>query len=545
MEILDVKNLSFRYAMNDDYSVNNVSFTVNHGDFITICGANGSGKSTLLRMMKRELTPNGEKSGQILFKNIPLENLSDMQSTCSIGFVMQNPEQQIVTDKVWHELAFGLENMNIPKSEASKRIAEMVCYFGIENWYENDVSELSGGQKQLLNLAAVMVMKPDILILDEPTSQLDPIAASDFISALKKLNTELSLTIIIAEHMLEELIPISDKLMIMENGSLTEYDSPENIIPKIVNRPELINCMPAPAKLCSMLSYKRKYPLTIKDGRRFIYDNYSCRIKLTQHEKYTHSDKTALEFKNVFFRYERNSPDILRNFNLTVYENEIFFILGGNGSGKSTALCTASAIYKIYSGYIKVFGKKLKEYKNQSLYKNCLAMLPQNVQNMFLKNTVLEELDSDMDFINSLPYDISHLLHKHPYDISGGEQQLIALAKVLKLNPSILLLDEASKGLDANSKIKLADIIKKLKQSGITIIAVSHDTEFAALCADRCGLLFHGEIVSCNTPDKFFSENTFYTTSASRMTRDYYDYAVTLDDVAELCRINGLKEDLK
>lgn len=543
MEILTVENLTFTYPLSDEPAVNDVSFQINEGEFTLLCGATGSGKSTLLRLFKRSLTPLGAKSGRILYKHTPIEELSDETAAYSVGFVMQNPEQQLVTDKVWHELAFGPENMNLPQAVIAKRIAEMASYFGIEHWFDKRVCELSGGQKQLLNLASVMVTDPDILILDEPTAQLDPIAASDFIATLQKLNNDFSLTIIIVEHRLEELIPLCDRLIVLENGRLIENDAPRKAVTKLKSSPALLSAMPTAVRLYHALSADGECPLTIREGRRFIESNYANSLRSLPTVEYSHSDCPVLELRQVYFRYERDLPDILSDLNLTVYENELFCILGGNGSGKTTALSAAAGFLKPYSGSLRVFGKKLKDYKNHSLYDSCLALLPQDVQTLFLKNTVKEELaDAGADLLE-LPFDLSPLYDKHPYDLSGGEQQLVALAKVLAAKPKLLLMDEPTKGLDSEKKLIFIEILKALKQKCVTIVVVTHDLEFTALSADRCALFFRGQIVSIGQPTEFFSENSFYTTAASRMTKGYYDRAVTVDQLTELCRLNGRKGD--
>ena len=537
MEILKIENLTFTYPLCNSPAVYDVTFGINEGEFVVLCGATGSGKSTLLRLLKREIAPPGEQSGRVLYKGTALSEMEREESASRIGFVAQNPEQQIVTDKVWHELAFGLENLGVPQDTIARRVAEIASYFGIEAWYDKPVSELSGGQKQLLTLASVMVMNPDILILDEPTAQLDPIAAADFITTLKRLNTDFSLTVLIVEHRLEELIPICDRLTVLENGLLIAYGEPRSVIENLRSH-DIIYAMPSGVRLYHSLSGIGSCPLTVKESREYIEKNYTNKIKSLPTAEYRHKAEKALEFCEVYFRYERELPDVLCGVDLTVYENEIFCILGGNGSGKTTSLNTAAGLLKAYSGHVKVFGKKLKEYKNQSLYRECLSLLPQDVGTVFLKNTVREELiDAGAENID-LPYDITHLYGKHPYDLSGGEQQLVALAKVLAAKPRLLLMDEPTKGIDANKKKDIIGILKRLKANGVTVVIVTHDVEFAAECADRCALFFRGQAVSTGTPDKFFSENRFYTTAAGRISRGYFENAVTVEQLTELCRMN-------
>ena len=546
MEILKIEDLTFTYPLCPTAAVSNVDLSINKGDFVVLCGATGSGKSTLLRLLKRELAPMGEKNGRILYKGTPTDELDPSVSAGSIGFVMQNTAQQIVTDKVWHELSFGLESMGLPRDVIARRVCEMASYFGIEEWYEKNVSQLSGGQLQLLNLASVMVMDPDILILDEPTAQLDPIAAADFIATLKKLNNELSLTVIIAEHRLEELVPVCDRLVVMEQGMVVKSGAPREVIRELDGSHPLFRAMPTAARLyraVNHLTQSEYCPLTVREGRRFLESAFDNHVRTLAHESYTHSDREALELLDVYFKYDRDGGDILRGMELTVYSGEIFCVLGGNGSGKTTSLGVASGLFKPYSGSVRIFGKRLKDYKGESLYRGCVSLLPQDVQTVFLKNTVSEELEDVGADVCALPFDISGLLEKHPYDLSGGEQQLVALAKVLATKPRLLLMDEPTKGLDAERKIAIIDILRRLRSEGVTVVIVTHDVEFSAMCADRCALCFRGQMMSVGAPHEFFSQNRFYTTAASRMSKGYYDGAVTVEDLSELCRINSADKE--
>ncbi len=532
MEIFSVKNLNFTYPDCSEKTVNNVSFSVNSGDFITLCGPTGSGKSTLLRLMKPELAPLGEKSGEVLFRGRNTDELGGMESA-RIGFVMQSPELQTVTDKVWHEIAFGLENLRFPQEVIRRRVAEIMCYFGIEDLFEKDTAALSGGQKQMVALAAVMAMQPDVIILDEPTSQLDPIAAADFLSTLHKINEEQGLTIILAEHRLENAVPLCNKLAVMDEGRLTEPDDPRTVCEKLMENEKLFALMPAAARIYSLTGRKGGCPVSVKEGKNYVEEHFEKKSAVIPTGTYSHSDTPALKIKDVRFRYEKAAEDVLKGASLTVYENEFFCILGGNGSGKSTLLNVCAGLLKAYYGKTEIFGKKIKAYSGQSLYRNCLAFLPQDVSSVFLRNTLEEELrDAGADF-SSLPFDLSYAAKTHPYDLSGGEQQLAALAKVLAQKPRLLLLDEPTKGLDAYSKKQIAGVLKKLNRDGLTIIAVTHDVDFAAEYADRCAMFFRGEFTSTDTPENFFSQNNFYTTPANKIIRGLNERIITADKAAE------------
>ncbi|MBR4146013.1 MAG: ABC transporter ATP-binding protein [Lachnospiraceae bacterium] len=551
MEILNVENLKFKYPKTEKNVVDDVSFQVNEGEFVVLCGPTGSGKSTLLKLLKPEISPLGEKQGHVKLFNEEIDrDIEDKKIKASrIGYVCQNPKEQAVTDKVWHELAFGLENMGVPQNAIGAGIAEMASYFGIEDWYEKRVDELSGGQLQILNLASVMVMNPDILILDEPTAQLDPIAASEFLMTLKKLNNDFALTVIIAEHRLEELISVCDRLLVMDGGKMVSNGAVKDILNRMDPASEIFDALPSAYRVYRGLNNNKdtEPPITIREGREYLAEythkkektytlpdrKYKDIITKTKDKKIAHDP--ALEFKDVSFRYARELPDALKDLNFSVEKGEIFCILGGNGSGKTTALNASAGLIKPYEGSIKVFGKKLKEYKNGSLYNKCLSMLPQDVQTLFLHNTVREEFESRkaMDRLKDFPFDISGIMDRHPYDISGGEQQLVALALVLITDPKIILLDEPTKGLDAYRKKNLAEILKTLKASGITIVTVTHDVEFAAMCADRCALFFKGSIASEGDVHSFFVNNNFYTTYTCRMSRGICDGPVTVDEILE------------
>ena len=541
VEKIKIKNLIFSYPNSEKTALNDVNLTINQGEFVTICGKSGCGKSTLLRHLKPILTPHGKTSGEIYFYGKSIYDLSDREQAENIGFVMQNPDNQIVTDKVWHELVFGLESLGINSAEIRSKAAEMASFFGIQNWFYENVANLSGGQKQILNLASVMVMNPTLLLLDEPSSQLDPISAHDFFTMLERINTELGVTIILSEHNLSEVFPLSDKVVVMEDGKITAENTPYKIGEELKQK-SMFAALPTPTKIYySLGNNSGNCPITIRDGHKWLEKQQINEHFEFKAEKNRINTEPILELKDVWFRYEKNSDDILKGLSFKVHENEFYAIVGGNGVGKSTALSVISKINKPYRG---------KVFINDDTK---VAVMPQNPQSLFLKKSVLEELyDAVFDVEkekrkNEIKYviklcELDNLLENHPYDLSGGEQQRVALAKMLLRKPDLLVLDEPTKGLDACFERKLATILKSLQKNGMTVLMVTHDIEFCAEYADICAMFFDGKIVSEAPPRKFFAENNFYTTSAKRMADGIIENAVLDKDIIRA--LGGEAEDL-
>lgn len=552
MEILRVEDLTFRYPGAEKDAVSNFSLTVQRGEFIVLCGSSGCGKTTLLKLCKRELAPFGEIKGKIYYDGVPIGELDERRSAGEIGYVAQDPDDGIVTDKVWHELSFGLENLGTPPEIIRRRVGEMATYFGIESHFRSRTDELSGGQKQMLNLASVMVTQPRLLILDEPTGQLDPIAASDFIAMLLKLNRELGLTIILAEHRLEEVFPIADKVVLMEAGKLFMCGSPRDIGGASgIESTSVYGGLPSAVRIARSLGEKKARPLTVREGRDYLMSRYSPAGAEPICESKPHG-KPTVELRGAWFRYERDAPDILRDLSLTAYGGEFLAVLGGNGAGKTTMLGVIAGLLHVYRGKVLIKGKNIREYKGGSLYRGNVSMLPQDPSTVFVRDTVLEDLTEILTSSGvkkdeaenraraaAAGLGVEGLLGMHPLDLSGGERQKCALAKLLLTEPDIILLDEPTKGLDAASKSRLADIVKSLIMNGRTVIAVTHDVEFAAEHADRCALLFDGGVISEGVPRAFFAENNFYTTTANRMARELFPHAVTCADVVAFCRRSG------
>lgn len=557
METYKIKDLSFTYPQKDEAALSNIDLTIGSGEFITVCGKSGCGKTTLLRHLKTVLTPYGIRKGEIYFHNRLIEEVDRRTQASQIGYVLQSPDNQIVTDKVWHELAFGLESLGCDSRIIRLRVAEMASFFGIHTWFHKSVTELSGGQKQLLNLASIMAMQPSVLILDEPASQLDPIAAMDFMETVKKINRELGTTIIMTEHRLEEIIPMSDRVVVMDKGQIIADDSPQNVGRKLgLIEHTMLFSMTSPMQVYAGVKNNLSCPVTVKDGRKwldaYLGDNVVKKERKTEQNTRPSGD-TTIELKDVWFKYEKNAPDIIKGLSLEVKRGQFFCIVGGNGSGKTTALSLLCGVHKPYRGKILIGGKNLAKMNPKERFKSNLGVLPQNPQTLFVKKTVEMDLYEMLDDAKLAKEEkakkfkkvvelteLDGLLSMHPYDLSGGEQQRAALAKVLLTEPQILLLDEPTKGLDGCFKKKLAELLKKLASDGVTIVMVSHDIEFCARYADICAMFFDGSIITENTAKEFFAGNSFYTTAANRMVRHICIDAVTVEDVIELCQVGNL-----
>lgn len=534
MEILSCENVAFKYNESTDYAISDCTFSVKKGEKIMLCGASGSGKSTLLRLLKRELSPRGELSGNITLMGKDRSELSDRESAEKIGFVMQNPDSQTVCDKVSAELAFGLESFGVKSGEIQSRVGEMAAFFGIEPLYDRDISTLSGGQKQLVALCSVMATDPDILLLDEPTAQLDPVAARELLGILDCLNKEMGVTIIIAEHDPEELFDSCDKILYLAKGK-TEFFGTPALTAKYFVENALEGFLPETAKAFARLC--DDLPLNVRQGRAKLEKLGVTDIPKQAVTDTERAEPYALQCKNLWQRYEKNSPDILKGCDLGIRKGECYGLLGSNGGGKSTLLRVICGLCKPYMGTVSLFGKKQKAYKNGSLFREMLAFLPQEPVTMFVKESVREDLLQSGDKVTvenvSQRMGIEHLLDRHPWDLSGGEIQKCAFAKILLADPKIIVLDECTKGMDSFAKKALGDILLDLKDEGRTILLVTHDLEFAAQYCDRCGLLFDGKIVAEDNAVEFFSHNRFYTTAAAKLTRGFFSGAVTSTAVRE------------
>lgn len=485
--------------------LHDVTLSVEEGAFCVLTGPTGCGKTTLLRSLKPELTPVGKREGSIEVLGTPLvhdgeptDAMTSRDSAALIGYVMQDPDAQIVCDTVWHEIAFGLENIGLPQDAMRRRIAEVAHFFGIEPWMQANTQTLSGGQKQLVNLAGVLALRPRLLLLDEPTAQLDPNARRLFLMMLERVNRELGITVIMATHAPEDVERMATHHVEMGPvGDLGKREDIERVLyPRWRERRAFLG-MPvlSPTSIPASAS-----------ARTSILANAQASVSASTKIPASTSS-IALDAHEVFFRYERKAPWVLRGVDVRVRQGSVHAFVGGNGCGKSTLI-------KVLAGVLKPQRGRLDNTLRASQ-----AMLPQDPKALFVCDSVAEELDEWQQRCGYAPVDEHAMMGRfglaahasqHPYDLSGGQQQKLAFAKLLLTGASLLFLDEPTKGLDAKACADAVRIVRELADEGRTVVLVTHDLDFAYACADEVSMLFDGEVACTQPTSEFFAENLVY-----------------------------------
>lgn len=454
-------DVTFRYPGSHGDVLSGVSMAVPAGAFALLVGGTGSGKSTLLSLAKPQITPVGDRAGQVRVFGRPVDDL-DGAEACEVGYVFQDPDNQIVCDSVWHEMAFGLENLGTPQGEMRRRVAEASYFFGMGPWFHSDTDALSGGRKQLLALASTLVMQPCVLLLDEPTAQLDPIAARNFLHALFRVNRELGCTVVVATHEPELMADYATCAFELVDGAVRAV---ENL------------------------------------GR------FKCEAALAERGALCDANApAAVSARGAWFRYGRDDDWVLRGLDLEVRQGEVHALVGGNGCGKSTLLALIAGTRRAQRGEVRsAISAK--------------AMLPQDPKALFAEERVDEEL---MEWAHIGGYgadEVQAMMGElgladraglHPYDLSGGQRQMLALGKLLLVHPRLLLLDEPTKGLDRTAREHVAGMIEAARRDGVAVIVSTHDLAFVRRVADRVSLMFDGELACTEPVGEFFRNNLFY-----------------------------------
>lgn len=502
---LTLDAVTFAYPETTEPVLCDCSWEVPSGAFALLVGGTGSGKSTLLSLCRPQISPAGELSGSIIVDGRDVREFSDAESARSIGYVFQDPDNQIVCESVWHEMAFGLENLGTPQDEMRRLVAETSYFFGMEDWFRAQTDTLSGGRKQLLALASTLVMQPRLLLLDEPTAQLDPIAEKNFLHALFRVNRELGCTVVVATHRPQAMI----------DYATCAYELCDGHVDKIAD-------------------------MTTLSVRSTLLESESSEgTGVAKPVASSAINKDALAVKGAWFRYDRNASWVLRGLDLRVSTGQVHALVGGNGCGKSTLLSALAGATKLRRGKAKRASASV-------------VLLPQDPRALFVAETALDELQEGMlsthdaasvrtvadarafklgraaagvraaksacitETVRTPAEEMLHYLgisdcgNLHPYDLSGGQRQLLALGKLLLPGPDILLLDEPTKGLDIEARRTVARVLRDRARAGCAVLMATHDLDFAAQVADVVSMMFDGEIACTQPTDEFFSSNVYY-----------------------------------
>lgn len=536
---IEVCGLAFTYAGADTPVLRDLSWQVPTGAFALLVGGTGSGKSTLLSLLKPQVAPAGARSGTVRVLGRPLAELGERESAGKIGYVFQSPDNQICCESVWHEMAFGLENLGTPQDEMRRLVAETSYFLGMEDWFRHETDSLSGGRKQLLALASTLVMQPRILLLDEPTAQLDPIAERNFLHALFRVNHELGITVVVATHRPRPMVDYATCAFRLEDGALRRLDDLGSLRVReaiaVPGAPAGAGWAPRETAHASKVdefakNCKTNPPLSHGCGLPGAPNTHESRgggaigspddprpgvqqgVKKTffgkfiQKEKLDRPARPAVTLQGAWFRYERDADWVLRNLDLSVASGGIHALVGGNGCGKSTLLSIIAGTSRLQRGRV-------------ACATDARALLPQDPRALFVCDTVDDEL---MEWSSAGGYGLpaAHAMLERlrltaahslsPYDLSGGQQQLLALGKLLLTRPRLLLLDEPTKGLDLPCRRVVAALLQGLRDDGATVVMATHDLDFAQQVADDVSMMFDGEIACTQACEEFFRGNVYY-----------------------------------
>lgn len=521
VEILQFKDYSFRYNNSQKLSLNHVNFTLQKGEFVTLIGATGSGKSTFLKQMLPKLIVGKVLSGELI------------KQTDNFAYVSQFVDNQMIMETPRDELKFVLDNRGYSTNDTQLRITEIASFLGIIELLDQPVKQLSGGQKQLINLASALILKPEVLLLDEPTAQLDPIAAEKLLQLVHKVNIEFNMTIILVEHELEQAVKFTQRLSVMENGQLILDEAIAPGLKNLFKSDKYRNFLTSNDRLVYELKLKNTLPVNNQTLHKLIADNID-KIQCRNRDITKTSGTVLLKAKRLGFRFNFNGRQIIDNVDLRLSQGQSYCIVGPNGMGKTTLLKVLTQQLKKQSGQLKFHDKKLTSDFYQKVF-----VLPQNPASLFMKDTVEAELDYQRQQNHSSlaieevlkKFSLEGLEKQSPYDLSGGQQEFLALALGFIKDPEILFLDEPTKGLDPNKRVALGQLLQQFQKQGGTILATSHDLLFAASYFDQIAMMFDGKLSDFATPVKFFSDKFFYTTEINKSLRDIFPQALTWKDI--------------
>ncbi|EEI24498.1 ABC transporter ATP-binding protein [Lentilactobacillus hilgardii] len=543
-ELIGIDHLTFTYPHTNESTLENINLKIFADDFLLIAGDTGSGKTTLLSHLKKELMPNGHRSGYITFQHQDISKFTQLKSAQMVGFVSQNPRNQPVMATVIEELAFSLENIGCPSQEIGRRVAELSNYLGLDQWLHKRVDDLSGGQLQIVNLASVLILRPKVILLDEPTAQLDPLMTQNFMTILSRIHQELGMTIVMTEHNLAVPITMANRMVLISNRQIAVNDTPAVVISQMFQKAQLKRFVPEiPALFLRNYPQAGQLPLSVSSGQRLIhaknlqFESVNSDLKTAERPK---EASTIVSLKNVSFTFDERQS-IVDHLSLDIHQGDWLTIVGKNGSGKSTLLSLIGGLRKPQHGRINLAGKTVWKMQTTERIKR-LSFLSQEPSLQFGNETVFKELMVQAKQLGITNAEsraqkalenlrLTDLENKNPFDLSGGQQQLLGLAIAMIANPQLLVLDEPTNGLDPNTKHLIGEQLLNYQHRGGTIIMATHDMAFAAAFSGNCGFMFDGRLESILPRRRFFSGNFFFTTALNRLLRDQVPDAILVSDV--------------
>ena len=546
LPLFEIKNLTYYYPGSDQAALKNINLEIQEGEFLLIIGGSGSGKSTLARVLAG-LIPDfygGKIGGQVFFKERELRTLDRRRLAREVGMVFQDPERQIVKTQVEAEVAFGLENLGLPLEEMKRRVAEVMAFMNLTLLKDSFTASLSGGYKQRLALASVLAMQPQVLVLDEPTSQLDPVTADEILHFVRRLNEEMGLTVVLIEQRLERCFHLADRILFMEKGSIVCEGKPQEVAQEIMKiDPQFL---PPVARFFASLGVS-PVPLTVKEGREFLGNSLKRggtlpASPLVQEQLFSEEGGEAVvSVQNVWYTYPQG-VEALRGVNLTLGKGEFVVILGENGAGKTTLLKHIVGLLRPDRGKIHVLGKDVGKHGYKEI-RGGVVYLSQNPNDYLFQDTVEEELLFTMKNLGMEDKALmERLLERlglkkyraaNPRDLSSGERQRVALASILVARPRLIVLDEPTRGIDYRLKAELGRFLQEEAQKGCTVVVVTHDVEFAAEFAQRVIIMYAGEIVGDGEKHALLGNSVFYSPQMARLCRGFCEGVLTLAEAQQ------------
>jgi len=553
ISLFEIENLTYFYPDSRLPSLKNINLALEQEEFLLMVGGSGSGKSTLARLLAG-LVPDyygGRICGRVLFQGKPLQEERRSLGT-RVGIVFQDPEKQLVMTSVEAEIAFGLENLGLPQQEMLRRVAEVMSFLNLSPLKEEFTANLSRGQKQKVALASVLAMKPRVLILDEPTSQLDPAAADEFLYLVERLNREMGYTVVLIEQRLDRCFHLADRVAFMDRGEILHTGTAAEAARWQV-RHSLSFIPPVSRFFVSIGS--AVVPLTVKDGRRELERHLAAPATATgiydrqieEPGQLSAGKTTVLEVADVWFAYE-NGREALKGASLTVTRGDFLVILGENAAGKSTLLKLIAGILKPGRGRLTVLGEDTRRSTPASMARK-IGYLSQNPNDYLFEDTVEDELRftlnnlgrEDQGMVDRVleKLDLSGVRGANPRDLSGGERQRVAMASVLVAGPELLLLDEPTRGIDYKLKNELGTLLREQNEQGLTTVLVTHDVEFAAEYARQVAVMFDGRIVAAGSKYQILTGSAFYSPQIARLFYGIAGDVLTVGDAVEKIRLIG------